>query len=184
MKRVETLLVIALTLGLVSYANNAQASAIGNLIKLGKLAVKYAPQLADLKFLGESRETIQKNYHLEFSSETRQLQEAEKPNNSVEKQTNSELLRNLAWEKAKDKNHLDAIKYYEAALQQNANNGKIWHGYAWSLSELKRYDEASNAYLIAIDKLGNQHEKGTDESWRYLGWNFQRQNPTTSKILL
>lgn len=143
---------------------------------MGKLAVKYAPQLADLKSLGESRETIQKNYHLEFSSETRQLQEAEKPNNSVEKQTNSELLRNLAWEKAKDKNHLDAIKYYEAALQQDANNGKTWHGYAWSLSELKRYDEASNAYLIAIDKLGNQHEKGTDESWRYLGWNFQRQN--------
>ena len=77
--------------------------------------------------------------------------------------------RKLAWEKAKDKKHKAAIKLYEKSLENDANNWKVWHGYGWSFSELKRYDEARNAFLMAI-KLGAK-----DESWRYLGWNYARQ---------
>lgn len=45
----------------------------------------------------------------------------------------------------------------------------VWHGYGWSFSELKRYDEARNAFLTAIS-LGAK-----DKTWRYLGWNYARQ---------
>jgi len=77
--------------------------------------------------------------------------------------------RKLAWEKAKDKKHKTALKLYEKSLENDANNWRVWHGYGWSFSELKRYDEARNAFLMAI-KLGAK-----DESWRYLGWNYARQ---------
>ena len=78
--------------------------------------------------------------------------------------------RELAWEKAKDKKHIKAISLYEEALKYDANSPKTWHGYGWSLSESGRYKEAENAFMMSIN-LG-----GTSKSWRYLGWNFARQN--------
>ena len=77
--------------------------------------------------------------------------------------------RKLAWEKAKDKKHETALKLYQQSLENDANSWYVWHGYGWSFSELKRYDEARNAFLMAIS-LGAK-----DESWRYLGWNYARQ---------
>ena len=82
----------------------------------------------------------------------------------------------LAWEKAKDKKHNEAILLYEEALEYDANNPKIWHGYGWSLSELGRYDEAYHAFMMAIN------QGGTSKSWRYLGWNFERQNKINDAI--
>lgn len=77
--------------------------------------------------------------------------------------------RKLAWEKAKDKKHKKALKLYKKSLENNANSWQVWHGYGWSFSELKQYNEARNAFLMAIS-LGAK-----DESWRYLGWNYARQ---------
>lgn len=77
--------------------------------------------------------------------------------------------RKLAWEKAKDKKHKTALKLYKKSLENDANSWRVWHGYGWSFSELKRYNEARNAFLMAIS-LGAK-----DESWRYLGWNYARQ---------
>jgi len=97
--------------------------------------------------------------------------EVEKPSAEAQelktKLANSQ--RKLAWEKARDKKHETALKLYEKSLEYDANNWMTWHGYGWSFSELKRYAEARNAFLMAI-KLGAK-----DESWRYLGWNYARQ---------
>ncbi len=97
--------------------------------------------------------------------------EIEKPSTEAQelktKLANSQ--RKLAWEKARDKKHKTALKLYEKSLEYDANNWMTWHGYGWSFSELKRYAEARNAFLMAI-KLGAK-----DESWRYLGWNYARQ---------
>ena len=97
--------------------------------------------------------------------------EAEKPSGSeLELKTSlANSQRKLAWEKAKDKKHETALKLYEKSLENDANSWMVWHGYGWSFSELKRYDEARNAFLMAI-KLGAK-----DETWRYLGWNYARQ---------
>ncbi len=67
--------------------------------------------------------------------------------------------RELAWEKAKDKKHIKAISLYEEALEYDANNPKIWHGYGWSLSELGRYKEAENAFMMSINLGGKQQCK-------------------------
>lgn len=75
----------------------------------------------------------------------------------------------LAWEKAKDNKHKAALALYKEALEYDANNWRIWHGYGWSFSELKHYNEARNAFLMAI-RLGAK-----DASWHYLGWNYDRQ---------
>ena len=78
--------------------------------------------------------------------------------------------RYLAWEKAKDGYHKKAIKLYKESLEYDANNWRAWIGYGWSFSELHKYKEAENAFVVAIENGGK------DEAWRYLGWNFARQN--------
>ena len=85
-------------------------------------------------------------------------------------------LRKNAWaiadkaRKIKNTNlNYDALKVYKEALKVDANNWQIWHGYGWSLAEVGQYQKASNAFTIAI-YLG-----GDSESWRHLGWNYQRQ---------
>ncbi|MCK5727542.1 MAG: SH3 domain-containing protein [Thiotrichaceae bacterium] len=84
--------------------------------------------------------------------------------------------RKLAWEKAKDNKHKEAIDLYKKSLEQDANSWKAWHGYGWSFSELGMLVEAENAFKMAIN-LGAQ-----DKTWRYLGWNFERRGKVEHAI--
>lgn len=85
-------------------------------------------------------------------------------------------LRIDAWEKAKTGAHLSAKRVYEESLAVNANSSNTWHGYGWTLSELKMYDGSTNAFTTAI-YLNNYsgNTKHESESWRYLGWNYHKQ---------
>lgn len=78
----------------------------------------------------------------------------------------------LGNEKQKIKKHIEAVPKYRKSLEHNANDPQAWHAYGWSLSELNLYNKAITAFTMSL-ALGN---KRSDETWRYLGWNYQRSN--------
>lgn len=88
----------------------------------------------------------------------------------------ADQLRIEAWKLAEKKAHHGAKRKYEEALSIDANNSNTWHGYGYTLAELRKFDESQNAFETAIF-LNNYSRNAKDESetWRYLGWNYHQQ---------
>lgn len=144
-----------------------------------KIASGVVDVLTSLEELSDRKEQRKQRHNLVYKSD----RVYSKPSTSsvTEKESNKSMangLRARAWKtvdpelhsKVTSGMHLKALELYKSALTHDANNKQTWHGYGWSLSELHRFKEAEAAFITAID-LG-----GTSKSWRYMGWNFSRQD--------
>ena len=65
----------------------------------------------------------------------------------------------LAWNNAKNNKHIKAVKLYRESLEINANDARSWHGYGWSLAQLKLYDRAENSFMVALSIDRTKDEK-------------------------
>lgn len=81
--------------------------------------------------------------------------------------------RKLAEELLKNKKYTKAALKYRDSLENNAEDEKSWHGYGQILSEIGYYDEAQNAYFMALGL--NSDAFLESRIWQNLGKNFTRQ---------
>jgi len=68
----------------------------------------------------------------------------------------------------RDENYGNAARYFERAVEINADDGEAWLGLAASYDRLRRFDLADNAYKSAERLMGTRPEYLNNRGYSYL----------------
>ena len=156
------------TLVFVICINSASAGPIMERISKG---LNIAGSLVDMgkSIVASIKEEEAVSKHISFDGNT--IKTTSKKLTNDKKEIAKEYWK-LGYEFQKQKKHINAVSKFRKSLMFNANNPQAWHAYAWSLSELDLHDRAITAFTMSLT-LGN---KRSDETWRYLGWTYHKDN--------